>query len=76
MPEPAVPLEAAHTAEQIPNTMEASRTLALGADHCDPLDIKFASQVDRFDFAMEVTTDEIGRRLEARSSARNDLGLP
>ena len=60
------PIDASATAERLLETMEASRTLALGAEHCDPLDIEFASQVDRFDFAMEVTTDDLGRRLEAR----------
>ena len=61
-----LPIDASTAAEQLLATVEASRTLALGAEHCDPLDITFASQVDRFDFAMEVTTDGIGHRLEAR----------
>lgn len=59
-------VEASTAANQLLDTMEASRTLALGPAHCDPLDIEFASDVDRFDFAMEVTTDDIGRRLEIR----------
>lgn len=59
-------LNAQETSRQLLDTVEASRTLALGAEHCNPLDIEFASQVDRFDFAMEVTIDEIGRRLEVR----------
>lgn len=59
------PLHADDTSRRLLDTMEASRTLALGAEHCDPLDIEFASQVDRFDFAMEVTIDDIGHRLEA-----------
>ncbi len=59
-------LDSSRTAEQLLDTMEASRTLALGAEHCNPLDIEFASRVDRFDFAMEVTADDIGRRLEVR----------
>ncbi len=58
--------DAASAAEQLFKTTEASRTLALGAEHCDPLDIEFASRVDRFDFAMEVTTDDLGCRLETR----------
>jgi len=60
------PLNAQDTSQQLLDTMEASRTLALGAEHCDPLDIDFASQVDRFDFAMEVTIDDFGHRLEIR----------
>ena len=60
------PIDASTAAKQLLDNDEASRTLALGPDHCDPLDIEFAAQVDRFDFAMEVTTDGIGRRLEAR----------
>lgn len=59
-------IDASTAANQLLDTMEASRTLALGPAHCDPLDIEFASDVDRFDFAMEVTTDDIGRRLEIR----------
>ena len=47
--------------------------LALGAEHCDPLDIEFSSQVDRFDFAMEVTTDDIGRRLEVGYDEQNNV---
>jgi 2-phosphosulfolactate phosphatase len=58
------PLDAHETARRLLDTMEARRTLALGAEHCDPLDIEFASQVDRFDFAMEVKIDAIGRRLQ------------
>lgn len=41
---------------------EATLTLALGTGHVDPLDI--ATDVDRFDFAMEVTRDDEGLRLE------------
>ena len=59
------PLDAHDTSQRLLDTMEASRTLALGADHCDPQDIQFASHVDRFDFAMEVTIDDIGHRLQA-----------
>ena len=52
--------------------MEASRTPTLGAEHCNPLDIAFASQVDRFDFAMEVTIDDIDRRHEIRIGNQNN----
>ncbi len=57
------PLVAAETARSLVATMEATRTLALGLEHSDPLDVSYASQVDRFDFAMEVTTNDLGRRL-------------
>jgi hypothetical protein len=45
-------------------TDEATRTLALGVGHVDPLDIAYATDVDRFDFAMEVTRDADGLRLD------------
>jgi hypothetical protein len=38
--------------------------LALGVGHVDPLDIAYATDVDRFDFAMEVTRDADGLRLD------------
>lgn len=60
------PVDASDAADRLLSSMEAGRTLALGAEHCDPLDIEFAARVDRFDFAMEVTTDEVGRRLAVR----------
>lgn len=64
------PLGAKEAARRLFETPEARRTLALGPEHCDPLDIEYASHVDRFDFAMEVTTDEIGNRLRAREGCR------
>ena len=45
-------------------TDEAALTLALGGEHVDPADIEFAVDVDRFDFAMEVTPDGLGLRLD------------
>jgi 2-phosphosulfolactate phosphatase len=54
------------TTQALLATDEAVRTLALGPDHCDPLDIEFASRIDAFDFAMEVVRDEHGLRLERR----------
>jgi|SRR5665213_2461632 len=48
-------------AEAVANTSEARRTLALGPDHVDPADVEFATDVDRFDFAMEV--ERVGERL-------------
>ena len=59
-------LDAAATAAALLSTDEARKTLALGAEHCDPLDIEFAARVDAFDFAMEVVRDERGLRLEPR----------
>lgn len=45
-------------------TGEATRTLALGTGHVDPDDIACATEVDRFDFAMEVTRTSDGLRLD------------
>ena len=59
-------LDTEATAHALLATHEATRTLALGPDHCDPLDIEFASRIDAFDFAMEVVRDEHGLRLERR----------
>ncbi|MFK8024032.1 MAG: hypothetical protein AB8G26_08730 [Ilumatobacter sp.] len=52
------------TAEHLLATPEAERTRSLGAEHADQLDVEYAIDVDRFDFAMEVITDEFGRKLE------------
>ena len=54
------PIEAETTAGAVRATSEASRTLLLGGEHVDADDIAYATQVDRFDFAMEV------RRVEGR----------
>ena len=43
---------------------DGPRTLALGAGHVDPRDIEYTTAVDRFDFAMEVTRDGHGLRLD------------
>ncbi len=61
------PLDVARSSQRLFETTEARRTLALGPENCDPMDIDFASRVDRFDFAMEVSIDDLGHRLEARS---------
>ncbi|QYG95149.1 2-phosphosulfolactate phosphatase [Iamia sp. SCSIO 61187] len=55
----------AAVARVVAGTDEAARTLALGADHVDPTDIDLAIAVDRFPFAMEVTRDADGLRLQA-----------
>ena len=59
------------TAHAIRTSDEAARTLALGAGHVDPLDVEYALDVDRFDFAMEVSRDPLGLRL-----SRTDPGAP
>ncbi len=66
--------DTSRTAAALLATDEARRTLALGADHCDPLDIEFASRVDVFDFAMEVTRDERGLRLDAHPTDSEVFG--
>ncbi len=60
------PLDAEQSSQRLLETREARRTLALGAEHSDPLDIEYAAKVDRFDFAMEVTIDDLGRRLQTQ----------
>ena len=43
------------TCYAVANSDEARRTLTLGAGDVDPQDISYATRVDAFDFAMEVT---------------------
>jgi 2-phosphosulfolactate phosphatase len=62
------PLDAARTAAAVAASPEAERTLAVGEGHVDPDDIEFATDVDRFDFAMEVERTARGLRLQARRS--------
>ena len=54
-------LEADRTARLVAISDEARRTLTLGDGHVDPDDIVYATRVDAFDFAMEVT--RVGGRL-------------
>lgn len=54
----------AEVARAVAATDEWTRTLALGEGHVDPDDIVLATDVDRFDFAMEVTRDADGLRLD------------
>jgi len=61
-----VPLLADETAAFVAASDEAARTLAVGPGHMDPDDIAYATAVDRFDFAMEVTRSADGARLERR----------
>lgn len=58
--------DAAVVAAAVAATDEAAGTLALGAGHVDPADIAFATDVDRFAFAMEVARDADGLRLDRR----------
>lgn len=51
-------------ARRVAASDEAARTLALGPDHVHPDDIALAVDVDRFSFAMEVTHDGLGLRLD------------
>ena len=54
---------AAQTADAVLHSDEAARTLALGHGDVDPDDIAYATDVDRFDFAMEVERTGGGLRL-------------
>ncbi len=47
-------LDAEGTSHEVATSDEADRTLALGPGHVHPDDIAYATQVDRFAFAMEV----------------------
>lgn len=58
------PVDPAAAAHAIRTSNEAARTLILGPEHVDPLDIDYSVDVDRFPFAMEVTRDAIGHRLD------------
>jgi 2-phosphosulfolactate phosphatase len=56
------------TAAAVAASPEAERTLSLGPGHVDPLDVEYATHVDRFDLVMEVERRPLGLRLTARSS--------
>lgn len=56
--------DASAVAAAVAASDEALLTLRLGADHVDPQDIAYATDVDRFAFAMEVTRDPDGLRLD------------
>jgi len=62
-------LQRAEAVVELLQTYEARRTLALGAEHADPLDLHYAAQVDAFDFAMEAVVDDRGIRLERSDPA-------
>jgi 2-phosphosulfolactate phosphatase len=58
------PVDPAEVGRAVVATDEAARTLLLGAEHVHPDDIAYATDVDRFAFAMEVTRDADGLRLD------------
>lgn len=62
-----LPADADATSEALLATREASLTLLLGPEHCDPNDIELAATVDAFDFAMEADRTADGLRLTAQS---------
>ncbi len=62
-----LPLDSSATAVALLASDEAARTLSLGPQHCDPLDIELAATIDAFDFSMEVDRTDLGLRLTARS---------
>lgn len=59
------PAQAAETAAFVAGTREAIRTLQLGDGHVHPDDITVATDVDRFDFAMEAERVDGGLRVRA-----------
>lgn len=59
------PADAERAALAVAGSAEATRTLALGEGHGHVDDIAYATQVDRFDFAMEVHRVDGLLRLEA-----------
>lgn len=59
-----LPLDAERTARSVAASDEAVRTLAIGPGHVHPEDIDRAVDVDAFDFAMEVSRDADGLRLD------------
>ncbi|HVE19648.1 MAG TPA: 2-phosphosulfolactate phosphatase [Ilumatobacteraceae bacterium] len=58
------PLDAPAAAAFVAHSAEAIKTLRLGDGHVDPDDIIYATRVDAFDFAMEVTRADGGLRLD------------
>ena len=59
------PVRADETAAFVAGTREAWRTLALGDGHVHPDDIAVATDVDRFDFAMEAERVDGGLRVRS-----------
>jgi 2-phosphosulfolactate phosphatase len=58
------PVDIDSTANFVAQSEEAHFTLGLGGDDVDPDDIVFATRIDLFDFAMEVTRVDGGLRLD------------
>jgi 2-phosphosulfolactate phosphatase len=63
------PLDSAATAQFVGASEEAAKSLRLGDGHVDPDDIAYATRVDAFDFAMEVTRIDGGLRLDRSTSS-------
>lgn len=61
-----LPADSEAASAELLATREASRTLLLGPEHCDPIDIELAATVDAFDFAMEAERMDDGLRLTTR----------
>ena len=61
-------LDAVGTAHFVASSEEARRTLTLGHGHVDPDDIVFATRVDAFDFAMEVSRIDGRLRLDKKDA--------
>lgn len=59
--------DAASAARAVADSAEAERTLALGGNDSHPDDIAYATDVDRFDFAMEVDRGDGLHRVVART---------
>jgi 2-phosphosulfolactate phosphatase len=57
------PLEAEATARAVADSRGAFRTKALGGEHVHPDDFAYATDVDRFDFAMEIERVDGGLRI-------------
>ena len=62
------PLDAESAATYVAQSREAIVTLQLEGDDVHPDDIVYATRVDVFDFAMEVTRTDAGLRLDRRDS--------
>jgi hypothetical protein len=60
------PVDPADSARRVAGSNEAARTLRLGEGHVHPDDITFATDVDRFDFAMRASRTPDGVRVVAQ----------
>lgn len=62
-----LPKHAEETATALASTYEAERCRNLPPAHSHPDDVSIAADVDRFDFAMQIVTDDGRVRLECRA---------